>query len=162
MVLTRGEEQNPLSVQRKGERVRCIVMSFLWKSVSGSVGEDGWAGTFFRVTLWSFEVSCGLLMFLSQYSFLFYQWHFDLKGKKSHRSPQNSRELENYLTVISHKRDICCISTSAFQGHKLRLFSVETTLLFVWEVLCLHTILRFFNYNDQHKSTFTLSFKHLT
>ncbi len=80
--------------------------------------------------VWPVDVS------LSVTAFLFYQWHFDLKERKSH---QNIRELGNYLTVISHKRNICCISTSAFQGHKLSLFSVETTLLFVWEVLCSHT-----------------------
>ncbi len=105
--------------------------------------------------VWPIDVSFSVFILILSMTFWF-------KGKKSHRSHQNSRELENDLTVISHKRDICCISTSAFQGHKLSLYSVETIFLFVWEVLCPHTIICFFNYNDQHKSTFTLSFKHLT
>lgn len=79
---------------------------FLWKSVTGRVGEDGWVGTVFSVMLWSSEDLCGLLMFFfSVTPFLFYQWHFDLKERNSHRSHQNIRELGNYLTVISQQKE---------------------------------------------------------
>lgn len=48
--------------------------------------------------VWPVDVS------FSVTAFLLYQWHFDLKERNSHRSHQNSRELGNDLTVISHKK----------------------------------------------------------